>query len=1143
MPQSQRLVAVAALVAAAALGVHHFGDWPHASERDLLVEGWRNPPATARPSVYYLLLNGYVNRDYVEQELEEFQEAGFGGLCLFDMGARGEKSAQPPAGPPFLGPESVQALAQIIRKAGALGMEVDLSVSSSWDMGGSWVAPEDASKTLLHASLEVEGPMEFDGPLPLPDLSPETPKDAGGKPVFLRDVAVVAVRDPQRLPGHEFLFELPAPAPHRVNRIVLYNTSGTEAATGFRLSASDGPAEPGAFFELVQGALEPKEGPQEFRFSPRAARYVRLQVSGGAAASGRVQLGEIELYAVDGTNVLLSHRANRSIDGARLLRFSSALGISQGAAENIHDGVKSGLAGSWSSSGPPPLRIDDPRSVVDLSRSVDGTGRLRWQVPPGKWMILRYVCANTGERLKVPSPNSDGWATDHLSAAATRRYIRQVIARLQPAIGDFRHSALKELYLASYELRGRIWTPDFLEQFYKRRGYDLKPFLPVLEGGVVGGEQASDRVFYDFQKTLGEILVDAYYRAAVETAHEAGLGIESEAGGPGPPIHQVPVDSLLALGSIDSVRGEFWPWRPNAKAIWVVKETASAAHIYGKRRVHMEAFTSTRHWQEGPSDLKPSADRAFAEGMNHVVWHTAAHQPPEAGKPGWVYYAGTHIGPNRVWWPMAQPFLQYLARTSFLLQQGLFVADVLYYYGDQGFNFVMPKQVDPALGFGYDYDVTNAEVLLKRLSVEQGKIALPDGMRYELLVLPDRPDIDLEVLRKIEQLVAKGASIVGPKPQRATGFSGYPHRDHEVKRLAESVWGPCDGVRTRQRGYGSGRVICGQSLKEVLRARGVGPDFQFTAAIAGADIDYIHRRTAHAEIYFVRNKRDRWEDIEAVFRVTGKRPELWLPDSGEIRETIPYEAVAGGTRVPLRLEPFGSVFVVFAAPDDRPHAVRVESEPWSEQPARLLGFSAKQAHLLAFGAARLTVKTNAGHLLRAEAPRLPSPIDLSSDWQLRFRPGWGAPDAVRLDKLISWTEHPHQGVRYYSGIGTYEKTFELDAAWLAPGRVVMLDLGDLWSAARVSVNGKPAGVLWKRPFCADITSVVKAGRNLLRIEVANTWNNRLVGDAVTGRRLTRTNVTASRGVPWAKMPLLRSGLFGPVYLHAGVVVTARPSKE
>lgn len=1069
-----------------------------------LEQGFRQPPMEARPAVYYLLLNGYVNLEFVEREIEEFHRAGIGGLCIFDMGARGDPNASPPAGPAFLSPASVKALGRIIRAAGRLGMEVDLSVTSSWDMGGAWVKPEDASMTLLSSELEVEGPREFDGVLPFPIVPAETPKGADGMPVFHREVAALAIRQPRRRPGYEFLFELPESSLHRVERAVFYNQASNEPgadqpagfAREFVLSVSETTARPNAFRVILQGTLAPQEGPQEFRFPPANARYVRLELrSGRPGQSGRVALGEFELYDSRGSNVLLSHRANRAIDGARLVRFTSALGqLGPWSAGDIHDGVKGGPWGSWASAGAPPLEIPDRSAIVDLRGKVGPGGRLRWSVPPGRWTILRYICTNTGERLKVPSPNSDGWATDHLSSSATRRYLREVLDRLRPEFGDFRNSALKELYLASYEVRGQIWTPDFLEQFRKRRGYDLAPYLPILSGGLVGSEEETDRVRYDFEKTLGEVVVDAYYRAAVETAHEAGLGIESEAGGPGPPIHQVPVDALLALGAIDSVRGEFWPFRPNARALWVVKETASAAHIYGKRRVHMEAFTSSMHWQEAPQDLKASADRAFCEGMNHVVWHTAAHQPPEAGKPGWVYYAGTHLTPNRVWWPMAKPFLDYLARTSFLLQQGLFVADVVYYYGDQGFNFVMPKRVDPSLGFGYDYDVANAEVILQRMSVRRGKLVLPDGMSYELLVLPDRTDIDPDVLRRVGELIEAGATVVGRKPDRATGFSGYPERDLRVRELAERIWADCDGRAVRWRRFGQGAVVCGLSLREALAQRGVGPDLKVELAEPEAEIDFIHRRTAEAEIYFVRNKQRRWQRFEAVFRVADLQPEIWLPDSGEIRRGAPHSRVAGGVKLELRLAPEEALFVVF-----------------------------RKGGRAANGAPG-----------RQKQEPLPPPIPVSGPWTVRFPEGWGAPSSAVFPRLISWTEHEDPGIRYFSGIAEYRTKVTLAPEWLRSNGRVLLDLGRLWAAAEAEVNGKPVGIVWKEPFRLDVTGAVRPGENEVAVRVANSWANRLIGDAVStgGRRYTRTNVTTTTpaGLPWAQVAPIPSGLFGPVEL-------------
>lgn len=1062
---------------------------------DPLEAGFRDPPPEARPWTYFLLLDGYLNRDWLVKELAEYRRAGITGLTLFDMGARGSPATRPPAGPEFLSPASVADIAHIVRVAGQLGMKVQLSVSSSWDMGASWVTPEEASKTLVQAHLELEGPREFDGELPMPEIPAEAPRDAQGRPLVYRDVALIAIRDPEIRTGFDFLFELEEPVPRLVNRVVLYNAenpaTGHRYARRFAVAVSESSREEEAFREIVRASLEPRTGPQEFRFAPVRARYVRLRILDGEGGERhKVALGEFEVWTTDDYNAVLSYRARRSTAGGRLLAYTSALGM-QGdwAAENLHDGQWRGAARCWASSSLPPLAVPSLDRIVRLDDRLAG-GRLRWSVPAGRWILIRYGLANTGERLKIPSPNSDGLATDHLDAGATRRYIREVIRRLSPTIGDFRNSALHELYLASYEVRGMLWTESFLDEFRRRRGYDFAPFLPLLSGARIVSRELADRVLFDYRKTLGELVVDGYYRAAVEEAHKAGLGIHSEAGGPGPPVHQVPVCALTALGAIDSVRGEFWPFRPDSP-VWVVKETAAAAHIYNKRLVHMEAFTSNRHWEEAPQDLKASADRAFTEGMNHVVWHTSSHQPPEAGVPGWAYGAGTHLMPSVPWWPMGKAFLEYLARISFLMQQGRFVADVLYYYGDGGFNFVPSKRVDPSLGFGYDYDVTNVEVLM-RLQVRGRKLVLPHGMEYEILVLPDRRDVEPAALEKIAQLVADGAVVVGPKPLRASGYDPTGERDRSVRALADRVWGTCDGQHVRENVYGKGKVVCGRTLREVLAERGVGPDLAVLEP-GGATLDFIHRRTSQAEIYFVRSLSKEPLAARVEFRVRNRVPELWNAVTGEIREAEEYELAERGVRLPLRFEPEGSQVVVF----------------------------------------RRVAKSSRRATVQSTEP--PPPIEIRGPWTLEFPPNWGAPERVVLDRLISWTDHPDPGVRCFSGVATYRTEFETPADWLHRARSPQIDLGDLWGAAEVSLNSKPLGVAWTAPFRVVAAGALRPGRNELVVRVANNWANRLACDARgEGGPFTRTNITMTGEVarPWEKVELRRSGLFGPVRLMA-----------
>ena len=770
-------------------------------------------------------------------------------------------------------------------------------------------------------------------------------------------------------------------------------------------------------------------------------------------------------------------------------------------------------------------------AIINLTDRLDEQGRLAWSVPAGTWVISRFVCANTGAKLKLPSPASDGFAIDHFNAEATKTHFDYFMERLHNELGAFENTSLKQTYVCSYELSGSTWTPDFLREFQKRRGYDMTSYLPVLFGSTVGSGEVTERFHYDYRKTLGELLVDAFYRTARQISNQHGLLLCAEAGGPGPPLHQVPVDALKALGTLDIPRGEFW----KEHNVWVVKETACASHIYGKKIVDMESFTSWRHWQDGPFELKPIADRALCDGTNHFTFHTSAHNPPDAGLPGWVYHAGTHISPASVWWPKAKPFIDYLSRCCYMLQQGLFVGDVCYYYGDQGFNFVPPKHVDPSLGYGYDYDVTNAEVILTRMNVEGDRLVLPDGMSYELLVLPDREDMDLEVLKRLEELIKAGAAVVGRKPTKSNGLTEYPQRDEKVRQLADTLWGPCDGQITKEHRYGKGTIVWGRSLREILQGRGIGPDFSFTSHGGGAGLDYIHRRTGDVDIYFVSNMSASWEDVDCTFRVFGKTPELWHPENGRTREQVVYSSVEGGTRIPLRLPPAGSVFVVFRGKAKKNHIASViRDEGRGTEDVEILPGERNDIELRVWENGTYVLKTAQGRQVRAEIDTIPAAQGIAGPWEVRFSPGWGAPASRVFPNLISWTQDSEDGVRYFSGIAAYHKGFELSARQLETGREVFLDLGRVRFVADVYLNGTNLGILWKPPFCVDITHAARPGKNKLVIEVANTWSNRLTGDAHSPKdqRYCRTNITKSLTweVPWKDTPLLESGLLGPVRL-------------
>jgi hypothetical protein len=569
-----------------------------------------------------------------------------------------------------------------------------------------------------------------------------------------------------------------------------------------------------------------------------------------------------------------------------------------------------------------------PGRVVDLTAAIDDDGRLRWDAPEGDWTIRWFVFANTGQRLIVPSPGSDGLQIDFFDADNSRTYFTHVLERLESALGPLEDTALRYLEVDSLELEGDrlgAWTEDILETFAARYEYDARPFLSLLTDPERAGEHG-ERFLHDWTRLVSDLMIENHYRLGDQLLRERGLLLAAEAGGPGPPIwNSCPVDALGALGAVGLMRGEFWP---KQRSMYNVKEIACAAHTYGRTIVDAESFTSWRHWRDLPYYLKLLADQAFVDGLNHVTFHTAPHGGAESGLPGYAYHAGTHMGPNVAWWPMAGPFIDYLSRCSFLLQEGQPVADVCFYQGD-GAPAFHPLAVDwdPELRrAGYDYDVVDVRVLTESMSVRDGRIVLPHGVSYSLLVLPHEESIDPVALRVIRKLVHDGATVLGPPPVRANGLANYPECDAEIRALAGELWGGIDGVRVTENQFGRGRVVQGRTVLEVLEVLDeLPPDFSWEGGDRRTRLSYVHRTAGDVEIYFVVNDHERWEEVDALFRVSGKRPEVWDPASGELVRPRAFRAEGTRTRVRLSLSPGGSAFVVFrddpVAPEPAPYAV------------------------------------------------------------------------------------------------------------------------------------------------------------------------------------------------------------------------------
>ena len=954
-------------------------------------KGFINPPDSVRPKVYWWCLNGNIDTVRAKQEFIEMKKAGITGLDMFEIGVPKEDTMIT-GGPAFLSDESLKIIKFVVREAGKLGLDVGLNLASSWNAGGSWILPENASKSLYFSKISIKGGSgEQKINVPFPEVS----------------------------------------AIGNVGRSLI-----------------------------------------NYRPDGRPSYYEDVALLAMPASSGKNQA--------------------------------------------------------------------DTSKIINISHFFNPLNELlSWKAPPGNWDIYRYICSNSGQQLVMPSPLSAGPTIDHFDSVAVQTHLMYIINRLKPVLGDFRNTALKSFYLASYEARGFVWTPTFPSEFRKINGYDICKLLPSLFDKELFDKETTGKVQNDFKKTLSELMINNLYRTARRICNSYGLKINSEAGGPGYPLYNGPAEPLKALGAMDIPRGEFWVkhsryyltdnGKDSIDILRVVKEVSAASHIYNRGVAEEESFTSFQHWQEGPSDLKPVGDRAFCEGMNRVVFHGFSHNPAGTGFPGIVYHAGTHFNDKRIWWSMVNPFIDYLARVSYVARNADFAADVLYYYGDNVPNSVTPKNTSFIVGRGYDYEVINTDVLLNKLSLKDGKLILPDGAEFSLLVLKYEDIINPMVLAKLSELAKLGAIILGSKPLKVPDLKNQPVSSGQYEPEIDRLWIEAKGD-TGMALNNRGKIVSGIEPEEVLKRLNILPDIKCMNDSAVLP-DYIHYRKSDMDFYFIRNSDDQWMTGKYGFRQYGRVPEIWDPLTGEIVPVPIYNQEGKYIKIPVTLAPFGSCFIVFREAIQASHYTDVFD---ADQKTPLLEFTKKGIHFLSEGTFRMEKNSETKMIEISKKIQ-----DIDGGWNIFFTKGWGAPDSAILPELTSWTQNEDNGIRYYSGIGTYDKSFRFkEQLPAAEDQRIIIDFGDLSKVAQVWLNDLYMGILWTKPYRFDITNYIKNGKNRLTVKVANVWSNRLTGDALTGEKYTKTNISGNGDnlTPWAEVPLIKSGLLGPVKIKTVTLV-------
>lgn len=1198
--------------------------WQAAPGRaDELADRFRAPPPSAWPWVYWFPLDGNITREGITADLEAMQRVGIGGVLYMET-AQGT-----PKGPAaFGGPAWRELIQHACAEASRLGLEINMNNDAGWcGSGGPWITPELSMQKLSIGETFVTGPRHYEAVLPRPPAV----KD------YYRDIAVLAMPSlpddgvalssfspkatasggdakvdwPKLVDGNAATaVVLPLPAP-KAPQWVQIEFPQPFAARTLRL-ALGGPAQP------VRCVLQYSDDGQKFKtireFDARppltavsceapAARWYRITFPRADRRFTKLSVNEVDLRS-----------------GYRL---ESILGEAAFTMEHLA-----------------PLRATFPTvpaeqtigrdRIVELTAKMDAAGKLTWDVPEGRWTILRIGHTTTGKD-NHPAPEAGrGLECDKLSKAGIEAHFAGLMAKLvadsKPLVGK----SLVTTHIDSWEVGSQNWTPQMREEFRRLRGYDPLMLLPVVTGRVVDNVEVSKRFLADLRQTISDLLVENYAGHMHTLAAKHGLRLSIEAYGE-------PADDMAYAGRADEPMGEFWSWGKFGAANSCT-EMASAAHVYGKPICGAEAFTATNaeKWLGHPANIKDLGDWAFCEGINRFVFHRYALQPWIDVKPGvsmgpW----GLHYERTQTWWEQSKAWHEYLARCQYLLQQGLFVADICYLQPEgapRAFSAPAGRHDEPYTRPGYNFDGCTSEVVLTRMRVKDGRIVLPDGMSYRVLVLPDVETMTPQLLAKLQELVEAGATVIGAKPPRKSpSLTDYPRCDEEVVRRADALWA-------------DRRFVAGKTAEQLLGERGTAPDFA-----ANVWLRYIHRAIGATDVYFVANPEPYEVEAAATFRVDGKRPEFWWPDSGRIEPAAAFESKAGCTSVPLRLEPNGSVFVVFRASAEKfepavsltrdgqsllvpePHKakiviqkalygllddpqctrdvraklqavvdggeLRVRVARMAEgddpaygivktlqvdytadgQPLHVSGEDPQVIRLVTGQPAqpasaqvrlgdqdrllletsqpgRYEVKTAGGKTLHAELREPPPVVHLDGPWQIAFPPNSGAPENVKLDKLISWSEHAEPGVKYFSGTATYRKTFDVPPTLVAKHRRLELDLGKVAVMAEVQLNGRGLGILWKPSYRVEVSDAIKPGQNALEVRVVNLWVNRQIGDEQLPDDSPRADGITLKAWPqwllegkpsptgrhtftshrlWKKDdPLQESGLLGPVVLRA-----------
>lgn len=1015
----------------------------------LSLDDFESPPSNYLPKTWMHAMNGNLSKPGYTKDVKAMSDAGLGGAILFHVHRQNWPLSS--RGPVRFGtPEFNDTIVHAIGEADKLGFEMGLHNADGWSSsGGPWITPEMSMKRITWSEQSVSGGQ---------DVMPNQP---GFEEGLYHDIAVIALPENAYNNHNKFAQARFTSSEPNANLDALQDkdwdtelvfTQNTkdeywvqvevDEATTLRSLQIETPSRHGeAMLQISQDGVEfttvvnklrrPRTGARTWAFSPTfdgfTAKYFRF------VFSKPIALKRFDLWSVPRVPHWLAMNA---MERGRL-----------SLTPKTH------------------LNVVTPASdVIVLNRGeIPKSGVF---IPEGNWRLLRFGYTSTGAKNIPATVEGTGLECDKFDPVALRFHFEQYVGKIAKQAKEKGYSSLKTSEIDSYEMGGQNWTKGIEHTFEEKFDYDFIPWLPLITGRVIESSQHSGAILQEFRQHLSDLMVDNYYGEFTRINNEYGMESYVEPYGWGP------FDELRAGGKSDRLMGEFWvrdeeyPGRVSA--------AISSARIYGKKIISAESFTSinTVNWKGHPWFYKHYGDKMWARGINETMFHRFAHQPNTHVVPGMTMdRIGSHIDRTQTWWNNGGvEWFEYLARGSYLLQQGVPESDFLIHLGDTAPQSI-PNKNNTKVPDGFNFDYVNTEVLVERITVENGYLTLPEGTRYQALELHRPQYLKMQTLKRVRDLVIAGATIVSAKPELPIGYSEWPLQE-EFNTITQEIWG--DGNQAIRK-VGKGQVST-LSLNDTIVQLNYEPALKINDQAVKL---FAHRRIANNDLFFFYNDKTETQTLSLDMRGTIGQPEIWNVDDGSVEKIENFSFDNNRLTMDLLIEPYGARFVLVRRDKQTPK------------------YTTKQQDLL-----------------RAvyQATDNSKSLAISGPWSINFDPRWSGPGDVIFSQLVDWTTRDEKGIKYYSGTAQYNNQFTLSKQDISDYKPIYLNLGNVQHIAEVSINGQKLATLWKPPFAVDIRPALQLGVNTIQVDVTNTWVNRLIGD----ESLANTSGYSMTGdtVPW-----------------------------